>query len=208
MKWNNIYQFKFTNPVVLVIDMQNEFCHEQGVFCRNDPIKFNVTNIQHMIPKLKIFLDHMRKRGIPIIYCKTLFSDDAKDAGLYVKTRSFLLKEGLRRNDWGSEIVDDLYPLEGDYIVEKSRFSAFYNTNMEIVLRALKAETLFFTGVATNVCVESTIRDAFFRDYQPVLIEDCCRAWKEEAHLATINNVLYIFGMVMNSEEIFGGQLL
>jgi len=202
MKWENKYRFHFSHNVVIVVDMQNDFCHEDGAYHRNDPQTFQVGGIKQMIPSLQFFLSEMRKKEVPIVFCKYLIDDEARDAGIYVKARPFILKEGLRRNSWGGEIVDGLKSKKNDFIIEKSRFTAFYNTNMEIVLKSLKAETLFFTGVATNVCVESSIRDAFFRDYQCVLVEDCCKAWNEEFHLATIRNVIHGFGMVMTSDEI------
>jgi len=201
MKWEQKYHFNFSHNVVIVVDMQNDFCHEDGAYHRNDPQTFQVGGIKKMIPRLQFFLSEMRKKEVPIVFCKYLIDDEARDAGIYVKARPFILKEGLRRNSWGGEIVDGLKSKKNDFIIEKSRFTAFYNTNMEIVLKSLKAETLFFTGVATNVCVESSIRDAFFRDYQCVLVEDCCKAWNEEFHLATIRNVIHGFGMVMTADE-------
>ncbi|MFH1734254.1 MAG: cysteine hydrolase [bacterium] len=201
-QWPNKYHFHFTKPAVLVIDMQNDFCGEEGAYHRNDPEVFQVASIQEMVPRLQRFLAVAREIGFPVVFCKYLLDDHARDGGVYVTARPFLLKEGLRRNTWGGEIIDELRPLEDDFVVEKSRYSGFYNTNLEVVLRALDVDTLLFTGVATNVCVESTIRDAFFRDYQCVLVEDCCKAWNDPAHLATINNVIHGFGMVLTSEEI------
>jgi ureidoacrylate peracid hydrolase len=202
MKWENRYSFDFLRPVVLVIDMQNDFCHPDGVYHRNDPRTFQVDGIRDMIPRLQHFLMEIRKKEISIVFCKYLIDDQARDAGVYVKVRPFLIKEGLRKNSWGGDIIDELKPMKNDFIVEKPRYSAFYGTNMDVVLRSLKAVTLFFTGVATNICVESSIRDAFFRDYECVLVEDCCKAWNEESHLATVRNVIHGFGMVMASDEV------
>jgi ureidoacrylate peracid hydrolase len=203
MKWKNKYHFELGHPVVLVIDMQNDFCDENGAYHRNDPLTFPVRGMKAMIFRLQHFLAEARKNGTAILYVKYLVDDQGRDVGLHAKTpRPFLLKEGLRRNTWGGEIVEALKPFPGDFIIEKSRYSAFYNTKLETVLRALRAETLFLTGVATHVCVESTIRDAYFRDYPSVLVEDCCQAWNEESHLAAVRNVLHGFGMVMTSAEV------
>ncbi len=205
MKWNNKYHFELANPVVLVIDMQNDFCDENGAYHRNDPLTFPVGGMKPMISRLQHFLSEARGNAMPILYVKYLVDDQGRDVGLHTKTpRPFLLKEGLRRNTWGGEIVEALKPLPGDFIIEKSRYSAFYNTKLEIVLRSLRVKTLLVTGVATNVCVESTIRDGYFRDYPCVLVEDCCQAWNEESHLAAVRNVLHGFGMVMTSEEVIG----
>ncbi len=205
MKWDNRYQFNITRPAVIVVDMQNDFCDKDGAYHRNDPKTYNISRAHAMIPTLKRFLDEARKKQMPIVYVKTFIDDQGRDAGIYAMARPFILKEGLRKNTWGGKIVEELPPSQNDFIVEKSRYSAFYNTNMEVVLRGLKVETLFFTGVATNVCVESSIRDAFFRDYQCVLVEDCCRAWTEEAHHATLMNVIHGFGMIMTTDEVLAG---
>jgi len=203
MKWENIYEFSFSHPVVMVIDMQNDFCHQGGVYYRNNPQTFNVSGIKKMIPTLVHFIGQLRRKKIPVVFCKYLLDDQARDAGIYLRARPFLRKEGLRKNTWGGDIIDELEPLKNDFIVEKSRYSAFYNTNLEVVLRSLKAETLFFTGIATNLCVESSLRDAFFRDYQCVLVEDCCKAWNEEYHLAAVRNVIHgLFGMVVASSDL------
>jgi ureidoacrylate peracid hydrolase len=202
MQWNNRYKFDFSHPVAVVVDMQNDFCSQDGAYHRNDPQTYQVDAVKEMIPRLQYFLKEIRNKEVPIVFVKTFIDDQGRDAGIYVKARPFILKEGLRRNVWGGEIIDELKPSKDDFIVEKTRYSAFYNTNMEVVLRSLKGETLFFTGVATNVCVESSIRDAFFRDYQCILVEDCCKAWNEESHQAAIRNIIHGFGMVMAAEEV------
>ena len=81
---------------------------------------------------------------------------------------------GLRQNTWGYEILADLNPdNDEDWFVEKTRLSAFYNTSLEVILRGLGTETLIITGVLTNQCVGATTKDAIFRDFKPIVIEDC-----------------------------------
>jgi nicotinamidase-related amidase len=79
----------------------------------------------------------------------------------------------LRQNTWGYQIYEPLDALPGDWFVEKTRLSAFYNTNLEVILRGLNAETVIITGVLTNQCIAATSKDAMFRDYLPIVIEEC-----------------------------------
>ena len=98
MKWENKYQFNFVHNVVVVVDMQNDFCHEDGAYHRNDPKIFQVAGIREMIPGLQFFLSEMRKKEIPIVFCKYLIDDQARDAGIYVKARQFILTQFLHHS--------------------------------------------------------------------------------------------------------------
>ena len=90
-----------------------------------------------------------------------------------MKLRPFLRGGGLRQNTWGYEILDALCPHQDDWYVEKTRLSGFFATNLDVIMRGLKAETVLFTGVLTNQCVAATSKDASFRDYMPIVVEDC-----------------------------------
>ena len=91
-----------------------------------------------------------------------------------MQLRPFLAKDGgLRRETWGWEVLADLDPQPEDWYVAKTRLSAFYGTDLEVVLRGLQAETVLMTGVLTNQCVAATSKDAMFRDFKPIVIEEC-----------------------------------
>jgi ureidoacrylate peracid hydrolase len=106
-----------------------------------------------------------------------------------------------RQGTWGADFYR-VAPAANDIVVTKHRFDAFYGTDLEIVLRANKIRNLILAGVATNVCVESTLRSAFFRDFEIVLIEDCCAARNVRAHEATLDNVRQYFGIVASADEV------
>jgi len=89
----------------------------------------------------------------------------------------------------GAEIVDEVKPRKGDKVICKHRNSAFYRTSLERYLRRKNISTLLLTGIATHGCVESTLRDAFFRDFDVVLVDDCCADMSEEGHDSTVRNV-------------------
>jgi len=107
---------------------------------------------------------------------------------------------------WDAEIVDAVRPLEGDVVVRKSRYSGFAGTNLDSVLRTRNAKYLFFMGVATNVCVESTIRDAYFNEYWPILIEDATMQEGPPQMLdASLFNIRRFFGWTLTSSQLAAG---
>ena len=112
----------------------------------------------------------------------------------------------LTRDEWGTDIVDELVPDDDDTVLYKTRFSGFYRTELDELLKASGIKHLIVTGCTTSICVESTIRDAFFRDYHCVLLEDCTAepmgaSLSRSNHDATILLVERIFGSVSTSSN-------
>jgi ureidoacrylate peracid hydrolase len=104
---------------------------------------------------------------------------------------------------WDFQIVDELAPQPADTVIVKSRYSGFHATSLDSFLRSRGIRNLLFVGIASNVCVESTIRDAYFLEYWPVLIEDATMpAGSVEIQKATVFNVQTFFGWVANSEDV------
>jgi len=103
----------------------------------------------------------------------------------------------LAKGGWDYELVDELIPAPQDIVIDKPRYSGFANTNFDSVLRSRGIRNLLLTGIATNVCVESTLRDGFFLEYFGVLLDDACyQAGPVEAHDTTLYNVKTFFGWV------------
>lgn len=172
---------------VIVVDMQNDFGSEGGMFQRAG---LDISGIQAAVPPTKKVLTAARKEDIPVIYLKMAFKADLSDAGApdsvnFVRHTNFLNvgkkikapngKESriLIRDTWNTDIVDALAPEKGDWQIYKTRFSGFYKTELDDVLKEKQIKYLIFTGCTTNICVDSTIRDAMFRDYLSVLLTDC-----------------------------------
>ena len=171
---------------VLVIDMQNDFGAEGGMFHRAG---INIAPIQEAVGPTARVLTAARRAGIKIIYLKMEFRPDLSDAGAEdspMRRVNAQLKVGeaitapdgresriLIRDTWGTDIVPELTPQAGDIIVSKQRYSGFYQTELDTILKTLGIKYLVVTGCTTSVCVESTIRDAMFRDYVCILLEDC-----------------------------------
>ncbi len=102
---------------------------------------------------------------------------------------------------WGAEFYR-VSPLRNEFVVTKHRFSGFFGTDLDLVLRSRGIETLLLCGVATNVCVETTVRDAFNLDYNVILVEDCCGPFALDEHAATLTNISKYFGIVSDSKTL------
>ena len=154
---------------LVVIDMQNDFLHPKGWYARQG---IDVAHMRAAIAPTAALVREARARGVPVIWTRHGFRDK-RDAGILAQHRPFFDKGGLRRGTWGCEVLEECGPLPAtDWFVEKQRLSAFYNTNLETVLRALKAETVIFCGVLTNQCVAATSKDANFRDLAPIVVRE------------------------------------
>lgn len=186
-------QLDIKTTALLVVDMQNDFVHERGGHAKI----YDVKPLRRIINQLRKLLESARNVGVPIIYTKMVHRGPAYQRKLSVG-RSIVIREGT----WNAEIIDELKPKPSDYIVEKRRYSAFYNTDLEVLLKGLDTETVIVTGVGTNVCVESTVRDAIDRDYRVILVKDCTASPDPKSHAATCRNVKIMAGEVLSSEEL------
>jgi ureidoacrylate peracid hydrolase len=175
-----------SRTAVIVVDMQNDFGVEGGMFARAG---IDTSAIRSVIAPTARVLAAARESGIKVVYLKMGFRPDLSDAGMpnapnWLKHvplnvgETIVAPDGresriLIRDTWNTEIVDELTPEEGDIVLYKHRFSGFFETDLDAKLRRLGVKNLIFTGCTTSVCVESTLRDAMFRDYHCLLLEDC-----------------------------------
>jgi nicotinamidase-related amidase len=150
---------------VIVVDMQNDFVQEGG------PIE--IPRARAMVPRLNRLLDVCRAHKIPVIYIHHVIRGGDIDAGRLADHH-----EAIRNNQAiiagtpNVEIYDELKPQPGDLVVAKPRYSAFYGTDLEAILRSKGIDTLIISGTVTNACCESTTRDAFSRDYKVIFLSD------------------------------------
>lgn len=197
---------------VVVIDMQNAFVSKGGKF---DLTGFDVLPIQKTIEPIKRINEAARAKGCKVVYIAHRYSPYLHDGGGPNSPNWY--KEGtikdyrehpewrdklLIRGTWGAEIIDELKPQEDDIFVEKPRYSAFFGTNLDAILKTYDIKYLAFTGVTTNICVETSIRDAYNYDYFPILISDGTAAVPASMHETTIHNVIRCFGWVTTSENL------
>jgi nicotinamidase-related amidase len=178
--------------VLTLIDLQRDFLHPDGWYAKGG---IDVSHMRRVIEPTKQLLAAARGAGVPVVWTRHGYKDGS-DGGPFMELRPFLREGGLRQQTWGYEILDDFVPADGDWFVEKSRLSAFFNTNLELVLRALYAETVLITGVLTNQCIAATSKDAMFRDFKPIVVEDCTGTTLPHLHEPALEMVRVGWGEV------------
>jgi ureidoacrylate peracid hydrolase len=207
------------DTAVIVVDMQNDFGSKGGMF---DLAGIDITGIQKVVAPTGRVLASARKAGIKIIYLKMAFRPDLSDLGApdsVNRVRHLKMNVGkvvrapdgkesriLIRDTWSSDILPELKPSEHDILVYKSRFSGFYETDLHATLTKLRIKHLIFTGCTTSICVESTVRDAMFRDYLPILLADCMsepigEKFARSNHEASLLSAEVLLGWVSNSAQ-------
>ena len=198
---------------VIVVDMQNAFISKGGYadLCGRD-----IPSRQRIIAPINEIADTARATSWKVIYTLQQHSPDLRELGgpnssRWYKSRAAreyrehpeLREKLLARGTWGAEIVEELKPQEGDIVVEKARFSAFFETNLDSILKTFDAKYLVFVGVTTNCCVEATIRDADNRGYFAILVSDATAPnGPQSVQEASIFNIKTFFGWVTTTKDI------
>ncbi|MCL2526471.1 MAG: cysteine hydrolase [Coriobacteriia bacterium] len=189
------WPFVPAKSALLVIDMQNDFVREGAIM--------EVPDAKTQLEGIAGLIESCRTQDIPVIY--TVHQTDPRYNPLEIASFPHLKTAGMREGTDGIEVVSELTPRAGDYVLRKRRYSAFFQTDLEMILRNMKVEspidTLIICGTVTNICCESTARDAYFRDFKVVFGSDVCSALSEEAHVATLAN-MELFGRVMSAQQI------
>src|SRR4029077_2013200 len=171
---------------LIVVDMQNDFGSKGGLF---DRAGLDISMIQKAVGPTARVLTSARDAGITVIYLKMAFRPDLSDLGasdspnrarhmMFGVGKTVRAPDGtesriLIRDMWNTDILSELKPQDKDVVIYKHRFSGFYETDLDDSLKQLGVKYLIVTGCTTSVCVESTVRDAMFRDYSCVLLADC-----------------------------------
>ncbi len=198
---------------LLVVDMQNAFASPGGML---DLAGVDVRPARDAVANAALVRDAARAAGLPVIYLVMGYPEDASTAGgadspnprkelslTLGRERPQLRGKLLTFGTWDFEIVDALRPRPADVVITKSRYNGFHGTSLDSVLRSRGIRNLLMVGIASNVCVESTLRDAYFHEYWPVLVEDATMpAGSPEVHRATLYNVRTFFGWTSSAEEV------
>lgn len=190
---------------LLVIDMQNAFCHPDGTLARSGA---DVSMCRAIVPRVAELVGTCRAAGIPDIWTlQEHFVDDRGRAAHRIAPHTARRKGvAAARGTWDAELVDELKPLldERSHVIRKHRFGVFYGTRLEVLLRALGARTLIVTGTTTNACVDTSIREAYMRDYDLVIVEDCIGGLDPELHRAAVKVWTFYMGLVVKAADLPG----
>lgn len=214
------FSFDPSSTAVVVVDMQNDFGSPGGMF---DRAGLDIAPIRALVPRIAAVLDAARAAGLPIVYTRQEHDPDLADFGgvgaphrikhgpLGVG-RDVTAPDGspsriLVRDTWNTAIVPDLMPQPGDVTVGKHRYSAFFETRLDAVLRGRGIDSLVFTGATTSICVESTVRDATFRDYRCLVLRDCTEeligyGLPRSNHDATLLAIELLFGWTATADDL------
>jgi ureidoacrylate peracid hydrolase len=211
---------ELSKTAVIVVDMENDFGSKGGMF---DRAGIDISMIKKTINPTAKVLQVARNAGIKIIYLKMGYKQDLSDLGSddspnrirhlkilnvgdTITTPTGTKSRILIRNLWGTEIVPELKPQAEDIVIYKTRFSGFFKTDLDSILTNLGKKYLIITGCTTSICVESTVRDAMYRDYSSIVLEDCTAepigyGLARSNHMASILNIQVLLGWVSSSEE-------
>ncbi len=197
---------------LIIVDMQNAYASPGGYV---DLAGFDVSGAPRAIEKIGQAAEAARAAGMPVIFFQNGWDPDYLEAGgpgspnwhksnalKLMRRRPELHGKLLAKGGWDYELVAELPPQPGDIVVAKPRYSAFFNTNLDSLLRARGIRSLVFTGIATNVCVESTLRDSFFLEYFSVVLHDATHhAGPDFIQQASLYNIEKFFGWVSSTDE-------
>lgn len=182
---------------LVVVDVQNDYCHVDGVFGRAG---YDLGAVHAAVERITALVDVARRVGVPVIWVRTQH-DRWTDSPMWLMRGVRAAAPICATGSWGAELFR-VTPAAGECVVVKHRYSAFVGSRLPVVLRALGRSTLLFAGVTTNVCVESTLRDAFMRDWHVALVEDCAAAFTKAEHDAAVHNVRTYFGRVLDTASL------
>jgi len=187
------------HTALLVIDVQNDFCAPGGARMKGD-----LTTIEGMKAPTRQIVEAARLIGVPVVYTQTQ-NDAEHDNGPILARRQRVGLGGAKYTipgTWGWEIAEFVAPHPGEVSIRKWHHSGFTNPKMDATLRGLGAKTLVFTGIATNGCVEATVRDAFARGYYAVVLEDCVGAYDLELQRYSLKNMASHFALISSAREV------
>jgi ureidoacrylate peracid hydrolase len=195
------------HTALIVIDMQNDFCADGGMVSHDGR---DISPAQKLGARLPPFIDAARDAGAMIVFVRCVYSSERNFylSDVWLEQAARKRKGGFTRipvccdNDWSGDFYGDVRPKPGDAVVAKHRYGAFYNTDLDTILRANNIRTIALTGVVSNVCVETTAREGFLRDYYIVAVDDGCAAYVEADHIATMSNIDRFFGEVSTIKEL------
>ena len=177
------------STAILMVDMLNDFLKPGG--------KMVLDTGKVIIEPSSRLIERARNNRIPIVYV-----NDSHRPGLRQDREFKKRAEHCIEGTWGAEVIRELKPQEGDFVVKKRRFSGFYETDLDLTLKDLEIDTVVIIGVVTNICVRSTIHDAFFRGYKVIIPRDCVMATGEREQESSLYDIETHFGEVTTLERV------
>ena len=191
-----------TSAALLVVDMQNDFCHPDGGCAKSGVFAYDTSMIEAMTPMLMRAVDAARRQDLKVIWIRTEYGSATNSPG-WVRRGAGKPLIICRPGTWGVDWYR-VAPKDDDFVVTKHRYSAFLHTALETILRVHAVSRVAVVGVTTQVCIETTARDAFMRDFHVTVLSDCTASFDRDMHDASLRALSTHFGSVMDSTDFFG----
>ena len=179
---------------VLVIDMLNDFCKPGGAMV--------LPGYERLLSPQQTVIDAARRSGAAVIFVVDNHRQNVRRDREFLKRTPHCIE-----NTWGAKVIDELGARPTDLFVIKRRYSAFFGTDLDLTLRDLDIESLIIMGVVTNICVRSTVHDAFFLGYKVIVPEDCVAATGPREQDSSLYDIATHFGAVSDSCSVAAGLL-
>jgi nicotinamidase-related amidase len=208
-----LFTFEHEKTALIIVDMQNEFVRQGGLIYVEDAIK--------TVPDIQKLIKAFRRKKMPIVYTKAMglassiavptlkrryyeiLHPDWIEEKACVKGHKRYFPDVGKKLDC-SDIIEEIYPEPSDIIIEKAFYNAFQDTILEYILRGLKVEYLVVVGTATHVCVESTAKGAFDRQFMVAIVSDGVSSYLPDLHAGVLKSFKMMWGRVMTADEVIG----
>ncbi len=196
----------------LIVDMQNDFLHPDGSFAHrareNPEAKIDIPFLRETVPHVKRLAEAFRAAGRPVLYIAHVMKPDYSDAAFPYWRRgrdpSSANRTHCVEGAWGSEIIDELKPQEGEHLIVKKGFGGFSNTPLDTILRNIGVNTCVVSGVTTCVCVSNTVRGGVEHNYRMILVSDAVAEVERGTHEAELKTMGRVFADVKTTDEVIG----
>lgn len=189
--------------VLIIVDVQNDFCHEEGAIAK---LGQDTSLVRSILPNIKALIEVGRTTGIPRIYARVVhnqwFDTPAwRGRGRAGTTLDIEKVPVAKEGSWGAEFYE-LSPQTDELVLTKHRYSAFAYTPLELAIRGKERDTVVLAGTQTNACVMATANDAIFKSFYPVVVADCTASGSSELHAAALTDFAERLGAVVTLEDV------
>lgn len=211
-QYNRRFDLDPQHTALIVIDMQRDFLAPEGA---SGVSGFDLSPLRAIIPRLQNLLSAAREHGVSVFHTREGHRTDLADLPETKRQRSLQagaqigapgpLGRFLVRGEFGHDFIDELQPIPGEPIIDKPGYGAFYATDLEHMLRRKGITHVLLTGVTTQCCVNSTLREAVDRGFFCLTLADCCASFEPALHDATLQIIAseaHLFGWIANGENV------